>query len=181
MPDITPHTLAIVFGITGLACQLGWPLLRNKRDILIVQLGSSIGFGTQYALFGATSAAAFCTLGAIQTLAVLWLPNSSRMISYGAIAIVIPLTAITWAGPASALAFVAVTLVLISRLQATTLRLRGLQLASGPFVMGHDLLTGAYPALLASAIGAGIALVGIAREIRETRGHLAPAGLAMAA
>ena len=181
MTDIGTQLPAIIFGIIGLACQLGWPLLRKKRDILIVQLGASLGFGAQYAVLGAMSAAAFCSLGAIQTLAVLWMPKSSRLVSYMAIAILIPLTAVTWGGASSGLAYIACTLVLVSRLQATTLRLRAFQLMASPFVMGHDLIMGAYPALAASIIGAAIAGAALMREIREVR-EAQPAGpAAMAA
>ena len=100
-----PKNLAILFGLLGLACQLGWPLFQDKQKMLIVQLGIGSFYAAHYALLGASSGAALCTLGALQTLSVLLFRDRKASLLFPPL--VVLLCALTWSGLPSALALTA--------------------------------------------------------------------------
>jgi hypothetical protein len=75
----------------------------------------------------------------------------------------------TWSGIASFFALVAVTLVMIGRMQRDTLRLRVFLLAAAPFGIGYDIAVGALVALIGAIVSALIALSMLMREIRLRR------------
>ena len=66
------NPLASLFGIMGLACQLTWPVLNARRNILSVQFGIGANYGVQYALLDAWSGAGIACMGAMQTAIALF-------------------------------------------------------------------------------------------------------------
>lgn len=172
MIDLGESSLAILAcGALGLACQMGWPLMRTRRAMLTVQLGIGLGFGAQYALIGAWSGAGVCFLGATQTAIVLasGRDRPPRALAAVFIPAVFAVSLATWSGLPSLFALSAATLVICARLQPTTLRLRGVQLTSIPFAACYDLSVGALPALVGAGASAVMALVGLAMELRSAR------------
>jgi Bacterial inner membrane protein len=162
------NPLAVGFGAMGLLCQLIWPLFRTRRAIMGVQFGIGADYGTQYALLGAWSGAGVAGLGAMQSALALiagerpWLHRTG----YVFLPIVMAIGWATWSGIASLFALVAVTLIIVGRLQQDTLRLRILLLAASPFGMGYDILVGALPALVGGTLSTIIAVTMLLREIR---------------
>ena len=176
MPETSLETIALIVGAFALACTLCWPLFRAKSTILLVQLGSSVGFGIQYALLDAWTGAAFCFLSAIQTVMLLKFADLGTRISLFCLFALWPLAALTWAGVPSGLAIIACSLFMISRMQSDTINLRLLQLAAAPFVMTYDVWTEAHASLISGACAAAIALFGLWRDWQERQTELsAPA------
>lgn len=162
-------SLPVLVGAIGLSCQLFWPLLRSRRDILMVQAGIGLGYGLQYALLDAWSGAFVCWLGTSQTLLILF--AGKRRLQKAASLLMFPLLAIvgtiTWVGAPSAFAMTACGLTMIGRYQNDTVRLRSIQLTAAPFGMAYDVSVGALPALCGGAIAASIAFIALYREIKR--------------
>jgi len=162
---------APVFGLAGLAAQMGWPLLRSREAMLTGQLGAACCFATSYSLMGQETATAVCLIGAIQTTVALmagerlWL---SRM-GYVFLPVVLVAGVLTFSGLPTIFAITACCLSMIGRMQSDTLRLRGIQLTASPFGAAHDVVVGAWPCLIAATLSFAIALAGYRRELRRRR------------
>ncbi len=89
-----------------------------------------------------------------------------RLLGVGFLPVAGAISYFTWSGIASAFAFVAVTLVMMGRLQKDTVKLRIFLLAAAPFGIGYDIAVGALPALIGGIISAAIAAAMLVREIR---------------
>src|SRR5690606_20311009 len=153
------NPLAATFGGMGLFCQLIWPLFRQRRAMLGAQFGIGADYSAQYAFLGAWSGAGVAGLGAMQTALAFaagerpWL----RHAGFAFLPIVAALGAATWNGLDTMLALIAVTLIMVGRLQRDTLRLRIFLLAAAPFGIGYDILVGAMPALIGGLLSASVA------------------------
>jgi hypothetical protein len=155
----------------GLACQLAWPLFRDRRSILTVQFGIGASYALHYALLGAWSGAGVASLGATQTALALLAGERPWLRRMGLVFLPVlgGVGAITWDGASSLLALTACALVMIGRMQADTLRLRILLLCAAPFGIGYDASVGALPALVGACVSAGLGVSMLAREIRARR------------
>lgn len=162
---------AMMFGATGLACQLGWPLLRRRPAILIAQFGIGASYALHYACLEAWTGAAIASLGATQTC-VAMLAGERRWAGKLGLAF-FPLVALaccaTWNGWASLLAMTACSFVMLGRMQSDILRLRIYALGAAPFGISHDIVVDAVPALIGAIFSASIAAVMLAREIRRRK------------
>jgi hypothetical protein len=164
------NSLAALFGMAGLACQLLWPLFRTQRTILLLQFGIGADYSIQYALLDAWSGAGVAALGATQTAFALLAGSSPiKKLGFAFLPAAAAICFATWSGVESFFALIAVTLVMLGRMQEDTLRLRILLLAAAPFGMGYDILTGALPALIGGIVSAAIATTMLANEIRSRR------------
>ncbi|WP_343116116.1 YgjV family protein [Ostreiculturibacter nitratireducens] len=166
------NVLATCFGAMGLACQLAWPMFRQRRSILTVQFGIGADYGAQYALLGAWSGAGVAFLGATQTVIALiagdrpWL----RKLGFGFIPAAALIGFLTWSGVASVFAIAACSLIMAGRMQRDTIRMRSLMLAAAPFGIGYDLSVGAAPALIGAIVSACLGIAALLREVRARRG-----------
>ncbi len=151
------HPGIFVFGFAGFACQMLWPLFTRRRTMLGVQMGIGAGYGAQYALLDAWSAAGIAFLGATQTAIALVVGEHAWLRYLGVV--FLPLAAalcyFSWDGMESLFALIACSLVMLGRLQSDTLHMRALMLAASPFGIGHDIAAGAIPALC-GAVASGV-------------------------
>lgn len=161
---------APLYGTAALATRMVSPLFACRERILIAQLGSSCLFAASYAVMDQRTATSVCLIGAIQTMVSLlsgdraWL---NRM-GYVFLPIVLVMGAVTYSGLPTILAVIACCLMMIGRLQQDLMRMRGIQLASGPFGAAHDVLVGAWPALFGALLSFAIAAVAFHRELKRT-------------
>ena len=169
METIQHNPMAVVFGGLGLACQLIWPLFRERRRILSVQFGIGANYGLQYALLEAWSGAGIASLGATQSAVALLAGNRPWLRKMGIVflPIVAMVCYLTWSGVSSLFALSACSLVMLGRLQSDTLRMRVLLLAAAPFGMAYDISVGALPALCGAVTSATIALAMLIKELRQ--------------
>ena len=169
------NPVASAFGAAGLVFQLVWPLFRQRRTIMSMQFGIGASYSLHYALMDAWSGAGVAGLGATQSaIAFLGGDRWLRRISYAFLPVAAAICYATWSGLPSILALTAMTLVMIGRMQRDTLRVRIVLLTAAPFGLLHDVLVGAAPALVGGIISAIIALVMLAREVKERRGARSP-------
>jgi hypothetical protein len=162
------NPLAAAFGMMGLLCQMIWPIFRVRKAIMSVQFGIGADYGVQYALLDAWSGAGVCCIGATQTLVAFFAGERPwlRFVGIGFLPVAGAVSYFTWSGIASFFALVAVTLIMIGRLQKDTVKLRMFLLAAAPFGMSYDIAVGALPALMGGMISAVIAAAMLVREIK---------------
>ncbi len=160
--------LATAFGTLGLAGQLTWPLLRSRHNILAAQLGIAASYAAQYALLGQWTGTGVCTIGASQTLLTLAVNKGAahRFAGLGFVPAAWLVGYLTWGGPATGLAIIACSLLMLGRVQRDTLRMRAVMLAAAPFGIGYDIAVGALPALAGALMSACIAAAALRREWR---------------
>jgi hypothetical protein len=163
--------LATAFGVMGLLCQLIWPVFRTHRSIMTVQFGIGADYSVHYALLEAWSGAGVAGLGALQSALAYQFGGRPwfRRVGLVFLPVVAAICYATWTGLPSLIAFAAVALIMIGRMQTDTLRLRILLLAAAPFGMAYDVLVGAAPALIGGGVSAVIASSMLVREIRLRR------------
>lgn len=166
--ELSPATL---FGMAGLAAQMIWPLLHNRRTILTVQLGASCCYAASYALLGQQTGTAVCLTGAIQTTVALLAGDRRflRKMGYVFLPAVLVIGACTFSGLPTVFALTACCLIMIGRLQSDTLRMRQVQLTATPFGATHDILVGAWPCLAGALLTFTIAFTAFCRERRARR------------
>jgi len=165
------NPLAAAFGTAGLFCQLVWPVFRARRAIITAQLGIGADYSLHYALLGAWSGAGVAGLGAAQSALAFFAGDRPwvRHAGYVFVPVVGVIGYLTWSGIESAFALAAVTLIMVGRMQADTLRLRILLLTAAPFGMAYDIAVSALPALIGGMVSTIIAVSMLVREIRSRR------------
>lgn len=153
-------------GTAALATTCIWPLLARRQLILIVQVVGAMLFALHYLLLGSPTAAAMCTLGVLQGLAVVILPRpNQRLAAVGATLIVsLGATALTWTSLASLFSLLGQTAGAVGRLQLDTQRLRQLFLVSVAFWCTHNLLVGSVFGLFADTLSVTGLLIGLWRN-----------------
>lgn len=162
---------AAAFGAAGLLCQLIWPVFHARRTIMTVQFGIGADYSLHYALLDAWSGAGVAGTGAIQSALAFFFGDRPwfRWVGLAFLPIVAAICYVTWTGPVTLLAFAAVSLIMVGRLQSDTLRLRVLLLAAAPFGAAYDVIVGAVPALVGGMVSAAVAAAMLVRELRERR------------
>lgn len=163
------NPMAATFGMMGLLCQIIWPIFRARKAIMSVQFGIGADYGLQYALLEAWSGAGVCSIGAAQSAVAFFAGDRPwlRLVGLAFLPVAGAISYFTWSGIASIFALVAVTLVMLGRLQQDAIKLRIFLLAAAPFGIGYDIFVGALPALLGGVFSAILAAVMLAREIKS--------------
>jgi hypothetical protein len=174
---------ANVIGTIALGATCTWPLLRQRRAILMVQVVGAILFALHYLLLGSPTAAAMCALGVVQGLAVMLLPRREWRIAAVAATVVVSMgaTAATWTGIASLFSQLGGIAGAAGRLQADTQRLRLLFLVSVGFWCTHNLLVGSVFGLFADGLSVTGLVLGLWRNRARGQPAVAPHAAAAAA
>lgn len=162
---------AVAFGAVALSCQLIWPLFRGRRAIMTAQFCMGADYSLHYALLEAWSGAGVAGIGATQSILAAVAGDHPRLRYAGFVflPVVTVICAVTWSGPASLFALVAVTLIMVGRMQRDTIKVRIMLLAAAPFGMGYDIVVGSMPGLTGGIVSATIAATMLVREIRQRR------------
>jgi hypothetical protein len=158
--------LATAVGAVAIAINTCWPLLRDRKRILCLQVLSATLFATHYALLGAATASAMCVAGIIQgTSAVFLRRRALRLGAFGAtIAGGLSLTVATWSGLPSLLAQSAQVFSACGRLQRSPQALRWCFLASECFWTCHNVLVGSGAGLTSDALATSMLILGLWRN-----------------
>lgn len=153
-------------GTAALATTCIWPLLARRQLILVVQVVGTVLFALHYLLLGSPTAAAMCTLGVAQGLAVVLLSQpKQRIAAVGATLFVsLAATALTWTSLASLFSLFGQTAGAVGRLQLDTQRLRLFFLVSVAFWCIHNLLVGSVFGLCADTLSVTGLMVGLWRN-----------------
>ncbi|MFA7332051.1 MAG: YgjV family protein [Candidatus Delongbacteria bacterium] len=163
--------IAMLLGLTGVALNLLWPLLRGRRKMLVLQALSGLCFLLHYALIEAWTGSLMNGLATLQALAAI--PLGTRpgfrvayLLTLPAIALGL---ALTWMGWPSVFASLGMAGISLGRYQTRVLPFRLILLLTIPFWTGHNLLVGSLPGLLSDALVSVSSLVGLWILVRERR------------
>ena len=170
--------LSTAAGIIAFIALVSWPLFRERRAILVVQLCAGIGFSLHYTFLGVAAAATVNVLGCVQTFAAIFSEESPavRRLGYGLIGLMILAGVYFWAGPVSSLSVTAMVLIALGRLQSDPMKLRILAMTGGGFWMAHDFIVNSMIAFAADTASLAIAIFTFARLSLPAKAmHSAPA------
>lgn len=160
--------LSAVVGALAVAVNNSWPVLRNRKRILLVQVTGSSLFGLHYTLIGSSTAAAMCAAGIAQGAAAVLIARRGPRLAVFAATILAGLTAtaLTWHGATSVLAQMGGLLSASGRLQRDVQRLRWLFLCSEACWTAHNLLAGSPWGLTSDAVAVTMLVTGLWRGRR---------------
>ena len=165
------ENLAMAAGAVAFVSLVSWPLFKDRRTILLLQLMVGLSFASHYALLGITAAAVVNILGSVQTTAAIFADDSPAMrkLGYGLIALMIAAGLAFWTGPLSALCVIAMGLIAVGRMQSDPLKLRLICMSGGAFWMVHDFLAESWIAFSADTASLMIAIISLVRMRTEFR------------
>jgi hypothetical protein len=168
---LVERPLASAFGLLGLACLALWPLFHSRTAILLVQFGIGTSYCIHYLLLEAWTGVGITALGAAQTLATMFFCGHPRLRAAALAFLPLPtvIAGVTWIGLPSLFAAVALTLMMIGRMQLDELRMRALLLTAIPLSMVYDFAVGSLPALAGSTIAMAIGLTMLAHDLALRR------------
>jgi hypothetical protein len=163
--------LASAFGLAGLLFTMIWPLFHSRQAILAAQLGIGLGYLFHYALLEAWTGASITALGATQTALSFFIAGHPllRQAMLGFLPLVAGITWLTWIGLPSLFAGMALTLIMLGRLQLDEIRMRLFLLAAAPFGMAYDFAVGSLPAFAGGAVATVIGIAMLAHELRARK------------
>lgn len=138
-----------LLGFAGVSMNVLWPFLRTRSAMLVAQAVGAGLFGLHYALVGAWTGALMTGLAGAQALLAIPLGTRPgfRKVYIGMLPVIAAGLVLTWHGPASAFAAVAMAIVSLGRYQVDVLWFRGLLIACVPMWVGHNLIVGSIPGL----------------------------------
>ena len=141
-------------GLIGMVCLASWPIFRARWAMLTTYIGNNLAFVVHYALLGHWTAVAMNGLMGVQTVIAIMLVRHPklRLAYYALMPGLAAVSLMTWQGLPSFLSAAATTLSTVGRMQTNETALRVILLTSTPFWMGHDLIVGSLPGLIADVL-----------------------------
>jgi len=140
---------ATIAGMLAMVCLTLSPLFKHRTSILAAQLATSAGYGVHYALCGLPTAAVSCGLSAIQSILAIPLASrpSLKPLFYLFVPVLLLGTVLTWQGPVSGVAAVALALTTLARMQKRPDQLRIIMLGAQSAWLVHDAAVWSLPAI----------------------------------
>lgn len=169
--------MAAIFGCSGLASVLIWPFLSCHRQIILVQVLGAISFALYFGFEGALLASASCLISSGQLAARRLCANRISIVpifaaSFG---ILLILASLGHGGMLVYLAVAGSCFGTLARLQTSTVRMKALFLAGAPLWLLHNLLLGAYLAIVVDVVSMLTNGITLAKTL-ETLGLSEPIG-----
>ena len=146
--------MAAIFGCSGLASVLIWPFLNCHRQIILVQVLGAISFALYFGFEGALLASASCLISSGQFAARRFCANELSLAPvFGAsLAALLGLAIFGEGGTLAYLAIAGSCFGTLGRLQTSTVRMKAFFLAGAPLWLLHNLLLGAYLAIVVDVV-----------------------------
>lgn len=168
LPSWMTLSAADALGAAAFVGSCLWPMLKNRRALLIGQALANVLFIAHFLLLGAYTAAALCGLVVTQALGAL--PERRGLLQKALFTATVPGIALiawgTWAGLPSALSSLGISFSTAARWQSDTTRMRWLLLAAGVFWVSHNALVMSPFAMAADGMAA---VANIARLVAGRR------------
>lgn len=167
--------MAAIFGCAGLASVLIWPFLNCHRHVILVQVLGAISFALYFGFEGALLASASCLISSGQLAARGLCANKLSIAPvFGAsLAALLGLAIFGHGGTLAYLAIAGSCFGTLARLQTSTVRMKAFFLAAAPLWFLHNLLLGAYLAILVDVVSMLTNGITLAKTL-ETMGLAAP-------
>lgn len=163
--------LSTVFGLSGVVANASWPLIKQRKFLLIGQVIACIFMFAHFWLLDAYTGATVMVVAGIQaTLAIPLEAHPKFRSVYLASLLLTPLVAwLSWHGLPSVFSTLALVFFCIGNLQINTKRLRILLLFCLFCWVGHNLLVLSYPALASNLIALCTSIYGLSREFMPNK------------
>lgn len=161
--------LAEALGTAAFSLGFVWPVVRNRRVLLLVQATASLLWAAHYASLGAGAytGAVMCLLCVLQALtASQKQARWAQVIFWLTIPVMVAFVAATWAGPQSAGAAFGLLVSALGRWETHPIRMRLLFMLAIAGWSSHNLLVGSFFALAADTQTLLSNSIGIYRERR---------------
>lgn len=168
--------LSMAFGILGVCANTLWPLINQRKLLLLGQVIACICMFLHFWLLGAhTGAAVMATAGLQATLAIPLETHPRFKSIYFISLLLIPFISwLTWHGLPSVFSTFSLIFFCIGNLQVNTKKLRLLLLCCLFFWVGHNLLISSYPALISNILALCTSFYALARELKPKKCALQP-------
>ncbi len=165
-------TLATAFGVAGVAANITWPLMKQRRTLLAWQVLACALMGVHFGLLGARTGALVMLVAGSQAALAIPLGNSPRFKRiYLASLVLTPITCyLTWQGPQSVFSSLALALVCIANFQLNQVRQRALLITAIFAWVAHNIMVASIPGLISNAL----AFMVSAHMLRQTMKAIKP-------
>ena len=176
MPSLSLVSIPSLLGFCGVALNFLWPLLKDRRAMLLVQAVSGSCFMAHYALIGAQTGSLMNALAALQALAAipLGLRPGFRMAYLLTLPLIATALLLSWQGWPSIFAALAMAGLSLGRYQVNVLVFRIILLATIPCWVAHNLLVGSLPGLFSDALVSTASIIGLWQHRRRRQNALVP-------
>ena len=163
--------LATVLGIMGVIANTYWPLIKERRYLLLGQVLACIFMGLHFSLLSAYTGAAVMAVAGMQALLAIPLESHPKFKSvYLASLILTPLVCFyTWQGYSSIFSSLALILFCIGNMQINTKHLRIFLILCIFAWVGHNVMVSSYPALLSNSLALLTSIYGLIREFMPNK------------
>lgn len=154
-------------GLLAAGLLVSCPLIASVRRLLLVQAGVGAALAGHFLLLDLAPAAAMNGLAAVQSLAALAALRRPALgvVGYAIIPLMWVAAALSWSGPLTLLAVVAMTVVAVARTITREIPMRLAFLAGSTLWFLHDALASAWIAMAADILCAGIGLAFILHRL----------------
>lgn len=158
--------LAILFGVLGVIANAVWPLIKQRKFLLLGQVLACIFMFAHFWLLDANTGALVMAIAGLQATLAIPLELHPRFKSVYLFSLLLtPLVFwFTWHGLPSVFSAIALVFFCMGNLQVNTKRLRILLLCCLLFWVAHNVLISSYPALVSNFIALCTSIYGLVRE-----------------
>jgi len=162
--------ISTAFGSLGVIANVLWPLIKQRKFMLLGQVLACIFMCVHFGVLGAYTGAAVMAVAGIQAaLAIPLEKNAKFKIVYLMSLLLTPVVCwFTWHGMPSVFSTLALIFFCVGNLQINTKYLRMLLLCCLLAWIGHNVLISSYPALVSNFLALCTSLYGLARELSLT-------------
>lgn len=160
--------LSTLFGMLGVIANTLWPLIKQRRFLLIGQIIACILMLIHFGLLGAYTGAAIMLVAGLQATLAIPLENHPRFKTIYLLSILFtPLVCwFTWQGYSSVFSSLALVFFCIGNLQINTKYLRIFLILCLLSWVGHNVIISSYPALISNMLALFTSIIGLAREFK---------------
>lgn len=158
--------LATALGILGLITNTLWPLIKQRKYLLIGQVIACLFMGSHFLLLGAYTGASIMLVAGIQASLAIPLESHPRFRAIYLTSLLLTpwICWVTWQGLPSVFSSLALMMFCVGNLQVNTKRLRIYLILCIFGWVGHNLLVLSYPALVSNVLALSTSLYGLLRE-----------------
>ena len=158
--------IATVFGALGVVTNTLWPLIKQRKFLLLGQILACIFMGTHFILLGAYTGASVMMVAGIQAALAIPLEAHPKFKSVYLVSLIFtPLVCwLTWQGFPTVFSSLALMFFCIGNLQVNTKYLRIFLILCIFGWVGHNWLVSSYPALISNFLALMTSTYGLMRE-----------------
>jgi len=163
--------ISTAFGILGVIANTLWPLIKQRKFLLLGQIVACIFMGIHFSLLNAYTGATVMAVAGLQAARAIPLETHPKFkVVYLTSLLLTPLVCwYTWHGFPSVFSSLALILFCVGNLQVNTKYLRLFLILCIFGWVGHNVLVDSYPALVSNFLALSTSIYGLIREFRQNK------------